>query len=412
MRNRFSLYALNRGIISKLGLARVDIKRLAMAAEVQTNWMPRVLGAASLRAGWKYLGATSSNAAARYLRFIFATDDTALVEVTNLAVRIWIEDTLLTRPAVATTISNGTFPTDLTGWTDSDEGSAASTWLSAGNMQLVGAGTSRAIREQKVTCSSVGIEHGIRIVINRGPVMCRIGSTSGGDDYVTETSLATGTHSLSITPTGDFYIRFFSPLLRAVLVGSCTIEAAGVVTLTAPWPAASLGKIRYDQSGDVIFVACPGYRQMRIERRGTAPQARGWSVCEYHATDGPFNLQNTGETTITPSALSGNVTLTASKAFFKATHVGALFSVTSGGQTVTSNIAAQNTFTASVRVTGLTAARNLTIIITEVTPAIVGTVTLQRSFDNATWGDVGGTYVDTVAFTDVYNDALDNAIAY
>jgi hypothetical protein len=29
-----------------------------MAAEVQQNFMPRVLGSMMLRAGWKYLGAT------------------------------------------------------------------------------------------------------------------------------------------------------------------------------------------------------------------------------------------------------------------------------------------------------------------------------------------------------------------
>jgi hypothetical protein len=39
-----SLYALNRGVVSRLGLARMDVKKLAMAAQTQTNWMPRVLG--------------------------------------------------------------------------------------------------------------------------------------------------------------------------------------------------------------------------------------------------------------------------------------------------------------------------------------------------------------------------------
>jgi hypothetical protein len=128
------------GIAVTFVVQRQDPERLAMAAEVQTNWMPRVLGAASLRPGFKYLGTTASSAAAKYLRHIFATDDTSLVELTSGAMRVWINDTLLTRPSVATTITNGTFLTDMTGWTSvADEGSAASTWASAGNLQLVGA---------------------------------------------------------------------------------------------------------------------------------------------------------------------------------------------------------------------------------------------------------------------------------
>ena len=402
-----SLYSLNKGVISRLGLARVDVKRLALAAEVQKNWMPRVLGAMSLRVGWKHLGATASNAATKLLRFIFATSDTALVELTDSLMRVWIADTLLTRPAVSTTVTNGTFAS-LVGWTDYDEGSAAST-LVGSYLQLLGAGSSRAIREQAVVCASPGIEHGLRITIVRGPVMLRIGSTSGGDDYITETTLYEGTHSLSFTPTGTFYIRFFSSLLRAVWVSGCVVESAGVVTLPSPYPASVLGKIRYDQSGDVLFLACPGYQQRRIERRGIAPQARGWSVVKYQSDDGPFNIENVSEITISTTSLTGNCTLTASKALFRVGHVGALFSVTSQGQAVSADISAQNTFTSSVRVTGLTVARNLVIT---VTGTFVGTVTLQRSFDNATWGDVGGSYSYTAPVSDVYNDALDNAIAY
>jgi hypothetical protein len=183
MRADVTLYALNRGIVSRLGLARQDVKRLAMAAQTQTNWMPRVLGSMMLRPGLQYLGATYTNSAARYLRFLFATDDTALLELTDSLMRVWIDDALLTRPAVTSAITNGTFTANIVGWTDDDEAGAVSQWAVGGYMQLTGDGSARAIREQQVTVAggNVGVEHGIRIVILRGPVYVRIGSTSGGD---------------------------------------------------------------------------------------------------------------------------------------------------------------------------------------------------------------------------------------
>ena len=38
----------------------------------------------------------------------------------------------------------------------------------------------------------------LRIVIERGPVTLRVGSTASGDEYINETVLRTGTHSLEI----------------------------------------------------------------------------------------------------------------------------------------------------------------------------------------------------------------------
>ena len=403
------IFAFNRGVVSRLGLARIDVKRLAMAAQVQTNWLPRVLGAMSLRAGWQYIFGVLNNNPARYLKFIFATNDTALLELTANTMRISISDVLLTRPAVSTTITNGTFAGALTGWTSYDDAGAVSSWVAPNYMQLVGTGTSRAIREQAVAVVTPGIENALRIVIARGPVIMRIGSTSGDDDYVGETVLNEGTHSIAFTPTGTFYVRFFSLNARLVWVSQCTIEGAGVVTLPTPWGASDLSNIRTDQSADVIFCACANYRQRRIERRGVHPGGRSWSVVKYLSNDGPFQIQNVSPTTLTASAITGNITLTASLPMFKATHVGALFSITSVGQDVKATGAVNGVFTSAIRVTGLSTSRTFSIVITG--NASVSTVNLQRSYDSATWSNVPGqTWTANVNTT--YVDGLDNQIVY
>lgn len=404
MRTLGTLYAFNRGLVSPLALARQDLKRMALSAETQTNWMPRVLGAMMLRPGTRYLHATRSNAAAAHIPFVFATDDTAILELTAYAMRIVSEDdTLLTRPTVATTINNGTFLTDLTGWTDTDEAGATSAWAAGGYMSLLGTGTNYAIREQLVTCATPNTEHGLAIRVLRGTAELLVGSSSGGEQYVTKTTLRQGYHSFGFTATGDFYVRLQANDTTAVLIDSVAIESAGAVTITTPWNSDNLQDIRFDQSGDVIFVACSGFRPYRIERWGT----QSWSVVEYIPEDGPFRDINSGPITMTAAALTGSTTLTASKPYFRSTNVGSLFRLASAGQTVSLAIAAQDTYTDPIRVTGIDNGRVFSITITGTWTA---TVHLQRSVtEPGDWTDVTS-YSSNQSTT--YDDTLDNQVIY
>lgn len=407
-----ALYSFNHGIVSRLGLARLDVKRIALAAQVQTNLVPRLLGCMTVRPGMGHLGATLSNAAERMLRFVFSTDDVALVELTSGMLRFWLQDGLLTRATVNTAVTNGTFPSNLTGWTDSDDAGAASTWVSPGFMQLLGNGTARAIRDQQVTVSAgdVDIEHALRIVVVRGPVFLRVGASQGSDGYVRETVLQTGVNSIAFTPSGDFWIRFFSSRETVAWVSQCTVESSGVVTLPAPWDAEDLDSLNYDQSGDVLFVACANRQQRRIVRRGTRPDARSWSVEVYAPEDGPFMVENVSPTLLTPSAISGNMTLTASVPLFRSTHVGALFSLSSTGQVVTTTSALSGTSTDPIRVTGIDSARKFSVVIAG--DASGSTVDLQRSYDNSIWADVGAPHSWTADVTTTVDDGLDNQIVY
>ncbi len=401
-----SIFTFNRGIISRLGLGRIDLKRTALSAELMDNWMPRVLGCMSLRPGFKYLGATLSNSAARFLPFIFSTSDTALIELTDRAMRVWVSDSLVTRAAVSTTVTNGDFTSNLSSWTDADESGATSSWVSPGYMQLVGDGTASAIRRQQVTISNSGVEHALRIEIARGPVTLRVGSTSGGEEYISQTVLNTGTHSLAFTPTTSFYIQFSGSQIPVVWVDSCNIETAGVMSLPAPWADAALNAVRIEQSGDVIFAACAGYKQRRIERRATT----SWSVVDYVTNDGPFKVQNVGPITIESNALTGNVMLTASSPLFRSGHVGALFKMTAVGQLVLRSISAQNTFSDPILVTGVGTDRTI-IIGNDGTYVATTTVQLSVGSDSGPWTDVKITdpfFSPTVPFFTTYVDGLDN----
>lgn len=404
MRDNQPIINFNRGIVSRLGMARGDVPRLRLAAETQTNWLPRVLGSMMLRPGLEYTSHTHNDAFARCIAYVREVDVYARLELTDSVLRILVDDAVIERPAVTAAVTNGTFDTDISGWTDADESGAASSWQTGGLALLLGDGTNFAILRQEVTVNEANTEHALRIVISRGPVMLRVGSASAGEQYIAETALGTGTHSLAFTPTGNFHIQISSSRLHAVLVDSIEVEAEGAVELPTPWDVDDIPLLRHTISGDVIYLAGASKQQRKIERRGT----RSWSIVLYEPETGPFRLQNTSNTTLTPGALTGDTTLTASKGIFRSTHVGALFRIASIGQSVTSALSAENTFSDPIRVTGIDEGRRFSIIIEG---TFVATVTVQYSIgEPGSWVDLATTYAAPTSTT--HDDGLDNQIVY
>lgn len=410
-RQTTAFIAFNRGLVSPYALARQDIKRVALGAETMENWIARALGSMAVRPGGEHLGSTSDDLEAMFLPFVFATDDTALIELTDGLMRVWVDDALVTRVAVGTAVTNGNFDVALTGWTDNDDAGGVSVWVAGGYMGLTGNGTAAAKRTQTlaVAVADQGLEHALHIIVARGPVTLRLGSSSGDDDLIHETSLGTGVHSLAFTPTGAAaWVEISSVLKRQTLVDSVQIEAAGVMEVESVYPEAALGLVRghweISQSGDVLFLAAEGYQQQKIERRSTT----SWSMVDYQPENGPFRISNVGPTTITPSALTGNITMAASKPLWRATHVGGLFRVTSSGQRVTASVTGANQFSSTIHVVGVDAQRIFTVVITNV---FVATVRLQRSLtsDTGPWEDVTSW---AAPVTTTHDDGLDNQEAW
>lgn len=401
-----NLLAFNRGLISPLALARIDLERMKWSAEVQNNWFCRILGSMMLRPGTGFIGSGRNNLPAKHIPFVYAATDTAIIEQTNLKMRVRGQDEqLVTRPSVTTTITNGTFATDLSGWSDNDETGATSSWVSPSYMGLLGTTFNAAIRRQTLTIAAgdQNKEHAFNIVIIQGRVTLRVGSTSGTDNLIRETVLAPGSHSLAFTPTGgSVFIEFSSRTRYTSLVDSIAIAAAGVMEVDTPWLEADLKYLRHDQSADVVYVDCYGYQQRKIERRGV----HSWSVVRYQPEDGPFRIINTTSTRITPSAINGDITLSASQALFKSTHVGALFRMTSIGQRIEASLNGDDQWSDPIRITGIGAAQRTFQY--AITGTFTATMTLQRSVSEpGAWVDV-----QTVSGSAGYNDGLDNQIIY
>lgn len=399
--------AFNRGLVSPLALARTDVERTRLSAATMVNWLPKTQGAMRLRPGSKYLGSSYGDLTPEYIPFIASVSDTALLELTNARMRVLISDVLLTRPVVTTAISNSTF-TSGTGWTDASTSGGAATFNSGPGLTLNATklgGIAKVTRQ--VTVVETGTEHSLAINVTRGPFIFRVGSTAGGEEYISEMDLRTGYHSLAFTPTGDFYITISNedPVNR--IVASLAMEASGVVSLTTPWLTANLTSVRYSQSADVVFLACYGLRQMRIERRGTG---RSWSVVNYTPENGPFEIKPSSSALITVGATYGNTTLTSTKAFFNSGHVGALFRLLHDGQGGVYVFAAANTYSDVWKVQGVgSATERRSTIVTAGT--FTANIQVQRSYTSSTDGFRTVQTITTATSTNV-DDVDDNVTVY
>lgn len=111
---------------------------------------------------------------------------------------------------------------------------------------------------------------------------------------------------------GDYYVRFFYH--RSPIVDSL----GNPVEITTPYAAEDLDQLYFSQSGDVVYIAHPSYPLRTITRYSQTD----WRTAEVSLIDGPYLPVHTGDISLTPSAVQGNITITASADIFSATDVG------------------------------------------------------------------------------------------
>ena len=120
---------------------------------------------------------------------------------------------------------------------------------------------------------------------------------------------------------GNLYIRFYTNHGQ-VISGGSAYEIASPYTSADLANANGTLKIRFVQSGDVVYIVHPSYAPRKLSRFA----ATNWTLTTVDFVGGPFQDIDPDETiTVYASAATGTVTLTASASMFAATDVGSLF---------------------------------------------------------------------------------------
>ncbi|MBF0269343.1 MAG: hypothetical protein HQL44_12210 [Alphaproteobacteria bacterium] len=108
-------------------------------------------------------------------------------------------------------------------------------------------------------------------------------------------------------------------------------DGAWVAGKDVPWTEAQLAQLSWTQSADTLLVTHPDVQPRKITRSSHVD----WSVAVWSFTEEsnllrqPYHKFTAPEVTLTPSATSGSITLTASANLFDAAHVGQRFRIKS-----------------------------------------------------------------------------------
>ncbi len=115
---------------------------------------------------------------------------------------------------------------------------------------------------------------------------------------------------------GDLYARFF-------MLGGQLANSGTPYEITTPFAQADLDRIQYAQSKDVMWLVHGDYQPQTLTRSAHT----SWTMADWASDTGPFLDPNATAITMTPGAVTGSTTLTASSAYFDADMVGTLFRI-------------------------------------------------------------------------------------
>lgn len=163
---------------------------------------------------------------------------------------------------------------------------------------------------------------------------------------------------------GNGYIRFYR-------------DGSFVTEIVSPYNGYEVKLLRYVQSADVMFL-CSGSRPVQ-ELRRTAENE--FEISEMEFAYPPVLDPNLTDTTITPSAREGEITLTASDALFQSGHVGSYWDIV--------HIRLENEIEHDFKADGVSGSLEVFGYWSLTTHGTwTGTLKLQRSFDGGTsWSD-------------------------
>ncbi len=334
--------ALNAGELSQRMAARVDFSKYPAGAELVENMMPIAQGGLMRRPGTRFVKAVKTESLkTRLLPFEFNTEQAYMLEVGNAYIRFYRNQGRITTNNITTSITNGTFPSDISGWTD-NSGASSSISHDATNdrMNLTSNGTTTAEAEQQVS-NSTAEEQTIRFQVIGSPgdeLLFRVGTASGGAQVMAEKAYPVGYHLVTFTSTAaDFYVQWINNATRtgAIQIDNIAMQDNVPLELVTPYATADLFTLKTAQSADVMYISQgPTYPIYKLTRSSHTD----WSLIEVAWQDGPYLDSNTTGTTFTSAAASGDEkTITASSVTginggvgFKSTDVGRLVRIDDG----------------------------------------------------------------------------------
>lgn len=274
---KLSQVSLTGGEISPSLSARVDLARYSTSLKTCKNFFVRATGGVSNRAGTEFVAELNADSLGTLIPFIYSVEQAYMLVLQEETINVYADG----------------------GFVESTD------TVDISNVSVPGGYSPRVI--------TTSTPHGLSV----------------GNIVVITEVVATGDYSINSTwsvfgipTTTTFTIKAGSP----PITGSYT--SGGIVTfavnIVTPYQSDELAALRFTQSANILTLVHGDYFPSEFTRL-TANSFQWAAITDM--ISGPFIDENITATTVTASAATGTVTLTASTSIFTADHVGALFRI-------------------------------------------------------------------------------------
>lgn len=306
----------NAGELSPRLYGQVNFAKYQNGLDTATNAVCLPHGPIKRRNGSKYIAsAKDSSTFVRLIKFQFDKDDDAFIlEFGNQYIRFFrnggqVYDDLA--------IANGTFDSDISGWTDNSAGTGAISF-NTDHMDLVGGGggnEARAFQQLKVGTSQYTVTATTSAQLN-----WRVGTTPGGTEVSSGTINGTAqTFNFTASTAGYVYLEFENPNNDTRELDSVSISSP-IYEIDTPYTTAILHEITTKRIDNTLYLAHGDYATRSLTRNDTAD----WDLDEIVFVPPPtYEAGQEPAFTLTPAATTGTgVNFTASGAAFLKADVG------------------------------------------------------------------------------------------
>lgn len=201
----------------------------------------------------------------------------------------------------------------------------------------------------------------------------RIGSQRNSADSANENFWADKIDEMSV----------FSDVLTATEIAS--LYSTATYEISTPYTQSELSDIQFAQSADLMYLVQENHSPYKLSRL----QHALWTIEDVNYITGPFKDENSTTTTITPSATTGVVVLTASTSIFKSDDVGAIWEIRHPRTDATLS----GSFTSATSSSAIDCEGDYKLT---THGTWTGTFDLERSYDDSTWEKVSGGHLNSV----------------
>lgn len=285
--------AFTAGELSPRMYGRTDFEKYGSGLEKLRNWLIMPQGGIITRPGTRFVGEVKDSTKQTVLfPFEFSDEQAYQIETGDQYLRFYKDHGRIEVVSTGTAITNGSFPTDISGWTNKSGGTGTFTWDATNKTGKLTTnatpGTNFGACEQQITVAAgdQAKKHVIRFRIFNGQCDVKVGTTSGGAELFARRTVKRGFHTISVTPgTSPIYLGF----IKDDAAGTAEIDDVTVLSnvpleLTSPYSHLDVHTLQQAQSADIQWWTSDLYKPRELKRYSDVD----WSLEEYTPTSDPF----------------------------------------------------------------------------------------------------------------------------